>query len=366
MSKPLCPHGIKREKNLRCDHGYIQVLVRRLGKTYCCENFGPHTKESQAVASIRLSEVRKEILQGKIGIAPELPSKRFADVAGIWFEIWKKERNPDGKEKHNKESCYKVRWTLDKVLIPAFGKILFHELKSVQIYKWRRTYTDKGLSGVTANRYQAVLSSIYAHVGRWVKTEQIKPAFKLPEENPCEAVEMAPTTNRERILSKYEAGKLKNAFMQLNDPDGWEICKLALKSVLSLKDLKGLEIGQDIDILRSKTGVPINLPLPVLTKLNWYGWRTRWDAARVVAGFAVWGKKGNLRSARCAKNTTLEFRDLRKTGINWLKGRHDLKLVSEYAGHASIKTTEGSYTIKQAEKMQPLVQDLAAQVDSIK
>lgn len=123
---------------------------------------------------------------------------------------------------------------------------------------------------------------------------------------------------------------------------------MALKSVLSMKDLKNLEIGQEIDTSRSKTGVRVNIPIANLVKLDWYGWRTRWEKAREKAGL-----------------TDLQFRDLRKTGINWMKGKFDLKLISEYAGHADIKTTEKSYTIKQSEYLEPLAKYMDSEVDLI-
>lgn len=342
-----CVHNVVLPKNMKCDKGYLQVFMKHNGHSIC-KNFGTHTKMAEKVASIFISKQHELILNGKIGIGPKLESKKFSDVANAWFKLWEQETNPDGTVSHNKESCYKVRWTLNSVLIPQFGKYNFDEIKEVQIYKWRQGYVDRGLSGTTANRYQAILSSIFSHVDKWVKTERIKPAFKLPEVNPCDAVEMAPTKKRERILSKYEASKLKMAFMQLEDLDGWEICKMALKSVLSMKDLKNLEIGQEIDMNRSKTGVRVNIPITNLVKLNWFGWRTRWDKARDIAGLG-----------------DVQFRDLRKTGINWLKGKFDLKLISEYAGHADISTTEAAYTIKQSEYLEPLARDIEIQVDSI-
>lgn len=345
--RKTCIHGTILPKGLRCDHGYIQVFIRSHGVSVC-RNFGLHTPVAQKVAEAFLGKKRYELLERGIGIEPAVPSKKFEEAANLWFEIWKKERNPDGGQAHNKESCYKVRWTLDSILIPAFKDRPFEAIRAVDIDKWRRAFVDKGRSGVTANRYQAILSSIFSHIEKWVKCERIKPAFKLPAENPCRAVEMAPQRKRSRILSKYEASKLKLAFMQLNDLDGWEICKMALKSVLSMKDLKNLEIGDEIDTERSKTGVSVNIPLPVLTKLNFFGWRTRWNHARETAGL-----------------NDVQFRDLRKTGINWLKGSHELKLISEYAGHANIRTTEKAYTVKQSEYLAPLARDIEAQVDAI-
>lgn len=346
MRKP-CQHGIKLPKGLRCNHGYLELLLKHKGNIIC-KVFGQHTKEAQQVAEIALAEKRKDILQGKIGIEPELPSRKFDEVAKLWFAQWAKERNSDGSVKHNEESCYKVKWTITKHLQPFFHNRTWESVTSVDVRRLREHLFNGGCNPITANRYQAILSSMFSHVSDWVKCGIIQPMFKLPVENPCEAVELAPVVRRERILTEYEAKKLKNAFMQLNDSDGWEICKMALKSVLSLKDLKALKIGETIDTTRSKTGVPVQLPIAFLSTLNFFGWRTRWEKARELAGL-----------------NDLQFRDLRKTGINWLKGRHELKLISEYAGHANIKTTEKSYTVNQAEKLEPLADDLANQVDAL-
>lgn len=341
MRQP-CQHDIRLEKGLRCDHGYIQVFLRHNGTTIC-KNFGVHTREAQEAASIYLADRRRDILNSLIGVMPKTSSKTFKEVAEIWYVLWQEEKKPDGSDAHSKGACYKVKWTLDRVLVPEFGKKKFEEITANDVSNWRSKF-----NGTTANRYQAILSSIYSHCEKWVKTEKIKPGFTLPKENPCKVVEMAPSNKRTRILSKYEASKLKLAFVQLNDLDGWEICKLALKSMLSLSDLQNLEIGQEIDINRSKTGVGVNIPIVVTSKLNWFGWRTRWRKARQMSGL-----------------TDVQFRDLRKTPMNWLKGRHDIKLISEYAGHADIATTQKAYMIRQSEYLEPLARDIEKQVDDI-
>lgn len=346
MIRKPCPHGASLPKGLRCNHGYIETLIQFKGRLYC-RVFGRHTRETEQLATIHLAEKRKDILLGRFNMAPPLASKLFIDVANLWFGIWKEEKDPTGKRLHAQSTIDESRRVLDKVFIPVFGKIMFEEIRPIDIERWREKGLKAGLSGTSLNRYQAVLGAIYGCITRWIEREKI-PAFKVPVKNPSQAVEKAPNVKRSRILTHYEAKKLKLAFVSLQDMDGWEICKMALKSVLSLKDLKHLELGQEIDIERAKTGVPVNIPLPVLVKLRWTNWRKRWEAARKEAGLS-----------------DTQFRDLRKTGINWLKGKFDLKLVSEYAGHADIKTTEDSYTIKQAEYLEPLAKDLDAQVEAL-
>ncbi len=352
MTRKPCPHNVVLPKGLRCNHGYIEVLLRVKGRTYC-RTFEQHTKENQELASFHLSDKRREIKLGKFGMEQEIKQKKFTEVADLCFAEWRKETDPTGKPLHNFVSINEFKRTLEKEFKPLFAKFWYDEIRPIDIEKWRERGLASGRSGTTMNRYQATLSTVFSRIETWIQTERIKPPFKLPLDNqsgmvfnPCHSVKMAPVVKRTQIPTKYEIRKLSNAFVQLNDLDGIEICKLASKSVLSTKDLKNLEIGQEIDIERAKTGVPINLPITYLVKLNWVNWRKRWEAARDLAGLH-W----------------LQFRDLRKMGINWLKGRHDIKLVSEYAGHADVKTTERSYTIKQSDQMIPLQKDLDSQVE---
>lgn len=339
---------------------------------YYHKNFGPDDRLSREYGLKHLLEKRHEIRMGRFGVVGEAPRKRFAEVAHLFFDEWSKEKDADGQLKHR--GLDETRRVLDVNLIPYFGKLWYDEVRPLDVLRWREKRLKK-VVGTSVNREQAVLSSIFGHIDDWVKTETV-PAFKLPHDadtgvsiNPCSSVEKAPNRKRRRILTHYEAKKLKFAFANLNDTDGWEICKLALKSMLSTKDLRALELGQEIDINRAKTGVGVNLPIVYLKKLNWENWERRWDDAREKAGLTKFvlkvGPNGRKYRVIDKAFASIQFRDLRKTGINWLKGRHDLKLISEYAGHADIKTTEQSYTINQAEYLKPLALDLETQVEGI-
>ncbi len=353
MNRKPCPHKVLLPRGLRCNHGYLEILITVGGRRFC-RTFGQHTKEAERIASIELSKKREAILLGRFGME-KIERKKFVEVTGLWFKEWSKETDSDGKPAHSEDSISETQRTIDKEFNPLFERMWYDEVRPVDIERWRERGLTAGRSGTTLNRYQATLSTVFSRIETWIKTERIKPAFKLPIDsqsgkvfNPCHSVKMAPVVKRERVLTTYEAKKLKNAFLRYNDSDGWEICKLALKSVLSVKDLRGLELGQAISIERAKTGVPVNIPIVYLAKLDWVNWRKRWEAAREAAGLI-----------------DFQFRDLRKTGINWLKGRHDMKLISEYAGHADIKTTEQSYTVKSLEQMGPLANDLNQQVESL-
>lgn len=344
--RKVCQHNAVLPKGLRCDHGYLQIRMIHKGEFYF-RNFGAHTKESQTIAEIHLSDKRKEILLGRFNLHPELKSYPFDKVAKeIYLPRWSQETRPDGQPKHTKASTLTCTYNVER-LCEYFKKRSFETIKGKDVEEWRTELVKKGISCTTVDRYQNVLQSIYSKISDWIKTEKIR-AFKTPEFNPCDGVEKSQTKVRMRILTDYELKKLRMAFVQLNDQDGWEICKLALKTVLSEKDLRKLQQGSVIDLDRAKTSIHVNLPVTVLVSLNWKNWRNRWTAARKLADLK-----------------DVQFRDLRKQGINKLAGQHDLKLISQYAGHAKQATTERHYTITQAEKLRPLADHLDTWVESL-
>lgn len=337
-------------KGICLDHGYIQVRIQHAG-ILRTKNFGKDSPFAREMASIYLAERRKEILMGKCGMTPPAPKRRFKEVCALWLPLWRKEADGDGRPIHSELSIYERERTINKVLIPAFGDKWFDEITTPMVEDWREGLLadqERGISGTTINRYQGPLSAIFTDTMKWVEAGKIKPAFALPAKNPCLSATWAKNKVRDRVLTQYELRKLKNAFFSLNDADGWSICKMALKSTLSMADLKALDTGDTIDTQRTKTGVPVNIPIQVKVMFQWKNWRRRWEAAREAAGLV-----------------DVQFRDLRKTGINMIAGRHDTKLVSQYAGHASVKTTEGIYTQVLHEKLRPLAEDLESQVESI-
>lgn len=300
-----------------------------------------------------LLEKRHEIRLGKFGVTKELPSKKFAEVAPIYMEMWKAQKDGDGRPKHDAKSINERQRVFDNNLVSYFGKFDFDAIRTVDVEKWREARLKTGVLGTSVNREMVPLSDMFSEIAQAISLEKIEafktPLFKVRSDkgeivvmNPCLLATKAQMRVRKVLVTDYELRKLKLAFMNLGDQDGWAICKLALKSILSEKDLRKLELGSVIDTERSKTQVPVHLPITILQKLNWHNWRKRWEAAR---------KDGDLEH--------IQFRDLRKAGGNYLVGRkHDMKLVSQYHGHASVKTTEKSYTLFAQEKMKPLAEDL--------
>lgn len=323
-------------RGMRIVRGYCQVRIYHKGVAYH-KNFGPDSVLARQLAEIHLSEKRKEILMGRFGVTQEAPSRTFQDVAEDYYAKWSQEKDAEGKPKHG--GAGETKRVIRTNLCEVFGTRSFDSIKPLDVSRWREGRL-RSVLGTSVNREQAVLSSIFSHVERWVKTEEWKP-MKLPAENPCKSVEKAPNRKRRRVLSILELKALKVVCYGLNDQDLWEICGMALKSLLRKKDLFNLEAGVDIDTIQAKTQRSINLPVRVVRPLQYANFRKRWESAR-----------------KAAQLEDCQFRDLRKTGANLLKMRnHSNKLISEFLGHASTQTTE-IYMVKDSDNLKPLAKDL--------
>jgi hypothetical protein len=352
MRKP-CSHGLLLPKGLLCNRGYLFVRIFP-DKKAVLKGCGLHTKENQKTAILLLNDYRQKIALNAFELPQKLERLSLREAWAMFYkhhyEEWKHPSRNVYRTENSKASAIGGYTTIAALLgNPFFDAISAEDVR----VKLKDQLLAQGKSPATVNKYKGLLSSMFTVLKRLSVDGRIEPV-RLPKENPCQYVPDLEEKRLSRILTKYEAQKLKYAFQQLQDMDGWEICKLALKGCLSEKDLRKLEIGQTLDLERAKTGVAINIPITVLVTLNWKNWRNRFKKARDVAG---------LFNAIRPLNVTM--RVLRKTGINWLEGRHEEKLVSQYAGHASIKTTERHYSVTQSEKLRPLADDLSKQVDDL-
>lgn len=342
--------------------GYVQVRIMHKGQYYH-KNFGVDSALARTLAGIHLAEKRKEILMGRFGVAPEAPSKGFTETARLYFSMWSQEKDPNGHILHG--SADRAERIINSSLIPYFGRLAFESITPSVVLKWRG-HRLRTVLGTSVNREQAVLSSIFSHMEQWVQNKEI-PAIKLPRDpasgtvlNPCATVDKAPNRKRKRVLSILELKGLKAACVALDDLDTWEICKLALKSLLRKKDLEHLEAGEDIDITQAKTQTNVHLPVGVARPLNFKNFKRRWNAVRRAAQLEVWLPNGKMDTER-----TVQMRDFRKTGLNLLKNMgYSMKLMSEFAGHADEKTTE-IYMVKDAEHLKPLAANLAGVIDDL-
>jgi integrase len=332
-------------KGIRLDRGYVQIRIMNQGQLYI-RNFGLDSPEARQLAEIHLAEKRKEILMGKFNIPIKLARPKFADVARICLSRWEAAKDASGAPLYALRSFQSMRSVVNNALIPYFGRMVYAEIQPKHVMAWR-IHQIRQVDGTTVNRQQNVLSSLFARTEEWVKTEQIK-AFAIPLENPCTHVDKAPTKKRDRLLSAYELSKLKYAARVVGDENTWDNIALAVKTCLSLNDLMKLKLGDVVNLQRSKTGVAVALPITVLHSPDWKNWRKRWDVIRTQAGLA-----------------DIEFRDLRKAGGNLLVGKHNIKLISLYMGHADQKTTEEFYTKARTDTLAPLAEELSRIVDSL-
>lgn len=361
----------KLPRGLRCDRGYLMLTVefnkRLVAKPYC----GPHTKASEMLARERLSKIRSEIFLGRFGHEPDIPEKTFDQAFTIWFELWKNEKDGSGVPIHNERSIKNCLEACERNLLPYFGRMKYHEITPAHIDKRRferiagkknidGTWAVSPVSGTTVNREHVPLSAMFSDIAKAIKAGKIE-AFKIPmfrhangetAFNPCEGAQKADMRVHERILTDYEIAKLRSACLSLQDFDGWSICKLMLTTVLSLADMKRLEVGQQIDMKRAKTGASIKIPLIVLDKLNWTNWDRRWDKIRAKAGFSMDRKSSEYVDAKV----------LRKTGMNWMDGTFSPEQIAQYAANKTV-TTKKHYLLADMEKMKPLAQFMQSKVE---
>lgn len=340
-------------KGIRINNGCIEARITIKGQLYR-ESFGADCPDAREAAEIWLGTKKRQKRDKTLGITQEMPQKTFLEVSKIWFDVWSKETTPEGHLQHGKTSIAEVSRLLKKDILPVFGQRKFDTIRPVDVKEWRLGLLNRGVSGTGANRYQAVLSSLFNGINQAIKAEEIAP-FKLPVDpqtgnylNPCDHVEKAPNVKRKRILSVLELRRLYQSCISRNDKDLWEICEMALKSVLRKKDLFALDKGE-IDTIQAKTNRPIHLPIQVLNPLNYVNFNKRWKAAR-----------------KSADLIDVQFRDLRKTGATYLKNKkHNMKHISEFLGHADLDTTE-IYMVEDVEHLKPLAEDLAGFVEMVK
>lgn len=342
-------------KNVVIDHGYLQARVFHSGHVYT-KNFGLPSSHAIELASIWVAQKKKEILEERVGIKPVIPSKQFEPAARLYFSLWGMEKDAEGFDKHTKDAKYQVELKLNKYFIPFFKKFTVDQIRPLDIQRYREWRLKDGAQGTTVNREQNMLSSMFSHWADWIALEKVF-AFKLPEKNPCQFVEKAPMRVRERVLTTKELSSLKQAFIKLNDPTGWDICVLGLKSLLRKKDLMRLEHGQQIDLKQAKTGLRVKIPIQVMfPNISWVNWRDRWVEAR---------KEAQL-DFPLSDPRNCQFKDLRKTGATLLSQQgFPIKSISEMLGHSSVDTTENHYLIRNVEHLKPLATALDKLVESL-
>lgn len=347
--------SLTRERGVVIDRGY--VLIRfwpwgRKNKPYI-EHFGPLNANTIAAANHKMREYRNKVYLGSFGIERPAVPMQFSSVWPIFLD------------KHKKSlKAY------TSALVPFFGTYCLHDITPQLVKDWRK-WREKDVTFATANKNQAILSSLFERFKEWNAVGGIfADKVKIPAENPCQYV-TKPTERhraRQRRLSPEEWDRL-NPFLAKPSIDhkglilesGWllDICKMALYSSLRLKDIlslagKGItgDVLADLQAKNAEKGIAYQVPLTE---------SLRAIALRIAAHPRVnpWVVQKYFREA-CNEAGILDctIRDLRRTGLSWLD-KHGTRrtVVRDRAGHADAKTTElyvGSDTGEQLEAIQKL------------
>src|ERR1019366_5487667 len=99
LNKKALPK-VNLPKNLIIDHGYLQVRIMFRGRVHC-KNFGPDNPDMRLIAAKYAADTKLAMRMGTFGVVKDLPSKKFSEVADLYFSIWFKELNAEGQPTHS-------------------------------------------------------------------------------------------------------------------------------------------------------------------------------------------------------------------------------------------------------------------------
>lgn len=288
------------------------------------------TKDNLARAEYKLREYRNQIAIGKFGIPQSEKRITFAEASDIFSEL-------HGSTKENtrarKEFSYHLKWFKQ-----YFKDLTLDAITPQHVFGFRKWRESQGVKYSTVNRDQAVLCSLFNRFEEWNEMGTVlKSRVKLPLKNPCKPVKKPSELplKRERIMSPEEWERL---VPHLSEPLV-DLCRMGLYSSLRLKDILNLA-GRPIsgDILRdlqAKTRKVYQIPLTQTLRAiaQRIAARPRTSGWLVQRAFRAACQEANIQD--------LTFRDLRRTGLNWLdKSGFRRTAIRDKAGHANSKTTD--------------------------
>lgn len=340
--RKLCPHGVLLPRGLKCDRGYLSLRLKQDGRWMPQRGLGPHTPSYEKAARLVLEDLRLKQKLGTFAIPVKSKRMKLKDVAWIFFrkhyELW---RDPSTLAPRSPSSIMNTR-SMVKSVVEYFGEFYFDAIKPKDVKEYKTDVVEfDDLAPATFNRRKAILSSIYTNVTNWVKTEEME-AIKLPGDNPCDFVPDLTEVPRKRIASRQELSAIKKACLLLGLPQFWNLVYVTLDTNVREGDLESILAAESkegfIHITQHKTGRALIMPALEQTKQTVYeARRYRWEAVRAKAS-EILIQEGAM---PCHD---LQWRDLRKTGINMLEGvGASVQNQQDAAGHASSKTTERHY-----------------------
>lgn len=235
------------------------------------------------------------------------------------------------------ESSHQTDQIRLKLLLATFGRRPAQEITPSDIDKFLADLIESGRSPATANRFHALLSSIFSLAVRNGRVEL----------NPCKRVSrLKEAPGRVRFLNEEEERKLRGAIRFLC-PDREPEFDLALHTGLRRGEQFGLrrdgvDLERGILTVQGKTGrryVPINsVARAALEKLL-----ARSDGEFVCREKRVGQRDWRLWFERCVSFVTIDdfhWHDLRHTFASRLvMAGVDIRSVQELLGHKSIVMT---------------------------
>jgi integrase len=337
-----CPHGVLLPRGLKCDRGYLSLRLKQDGRWIPQRGLGPHTPTYEKAARLILDDIRLKQKFGTFAIPVKSKRLKFKDVAWMFFrqhfELW---RDPTTHAPRSHSSILNTKYMI-KYIVEYFGEFYFDAIKPKDVKEFKTDVVEfDDLAPGTFNRRKGLLSSMFTAVTQWVKTEEME-AIKLPPENPCDFVPDLEETPRKRLASRQELSAIKKACLLLGLPQFWNLIYISLDTNVRLGDLESVLAAEAkegfIEIKQHKTGRAIMMPALEQTKQAVYkARRYRWEQVRAKAS-EILIQEGEM---PCHD---LQWRDLRKTGINMLEGLGaSVQNQQDAAGHASSKTTERHY-----------------------
>lgn len=336
MARKRCPHGAVLPKGLKCDRGFLVIRIFTDKGPYN-RGCGPHNKAMEAIARLEIGRIREQQYLKTFDLPSKTKRIKFDEAAKLFIKRhYKDYRDPETHQPRSSKSISGIGYTMN-VLGEAFNDFYLDAitLGDLKTYRIQKIEFEDAMPG-TLNRHMADLSSMLTQFERWNAEDDKAVQIKLPEKNPCLQLPDLKEHPRTRIASMDELRRLKAACQDLNDPSMWSIIETELWTSLRLGDLERLEDAEVkngyFTIKQGKTGSDVSFPESAKPKWNkvFANFRDRWEAVRV--------------KAFCG---SLQFRDLRKTGLQMIESQFTPEQLAMKAGHSDSKVTKKWYLSRQ-------------------
>lgn len=347
MTKQKCPHGSALPRGLICDRNYLIIRLKTNKGPYN-RGCGAHTKEMEAIARIELGRIREQQYLNTFGLPSKTRRIKFDEARKLFIQKHYVEwRDPSTNQPRGAKSIGATQGRFNTMGEFFDGFYLDAiSLKDLKDYRAQKLEFDDMKAG-SLNRHMADMSSLFTQFERWNMEDPHAPQIKLAPKNPCEYLPDLLETPRKRIASMEELRRLKLSCKELNDLAMWSIIETELHTSLRYSDLMKLEnisvVEGQFTLKQGKTGGDISFPASA--KPQWSkvftNFQARWEKAR--------------KQAMCCD---LQFRDLRRTGLQMLEKTFTVDQISMKAGHADSKMTKWYLSGNNSEKISPMVETM--------